>query len=87
MSFIEIICIRMCTFKFTLYNDIQKCLKDKIRTVVSRLLSGRHGPVVISLASQVEGPRFESRRDLNRSDTGCLLSIGASVANVIKPPC
>ena len=31
--------------------------------------------------------RFESRRDLDRSEDGQLLSIGVSVANVIRTPC
>ena len=49
---------------------------------------GRLSAVVMSLAYQVElGPRFESRGDLTRSETGRFLSIGTSVANVIRAPC
>ena len=61
-----------------------------LRSVEGSLLihfGGRLGPVVMSLASQVEGQRFELRCDLGRSEAGRLLSIGSSVANVIRAPC
>ena len=46
-----------------------------------------NGPGVMSLASQLEGPRSDSLRHQARFEAGHLLSIGASVANVIKAPC
>ena len=61
--------------------------RGKSHDVVGSCFTNMCYPPLATLTSQVEGPRFELRRDLTRSETGSLLSIGVSVANVIRAPC
>ena len=72
--------------------SISYWLESRFARRVNRFVSLVYVPVRIDASvyrytltiTGLSSGRFESRRDLARSEAGCLLSIGASVANVIK---